>query len=194
MIFDSRTYSVLIVSSNEKMASQLSSALSGLSCYPVVTVSSISAAKREALEKTYDFVIINAPLNDEVGTRFALDVSENKSTICLMMLKADLFDEIDMRVSSDGVFTLQKPVSQQNFFLAISWMKSARERLRKMEKKAVTLQDKMEEIRIVNRAKWMLIDKEGLTEEQAHKAIEKQAMDACATKVEIANIIIRKYS
>ncbi len=194
MIFDARTYSALVVSSNEKMASQITSQLSSLSCYPINVVTSISSAKREVLEKSYDFVIINSPLPDETGARFALDAGANPNTVCLMLLKAEDYDDIDPRVNQGGVFTIAKPLSTQTFVLAVNWMKAARERLRKMEKKASTLEDRMEEIRLVNRAKWVLIDKEGMTEEAAHKYIEKQAMDACATKVEIANIIIKKYA
>ena len=52
----------------------------------------------------------------------------------------------------------------------------------------------MEEIRVVNRAKWMLISKCGMTEEDAHRFIEKQAMDRCVPKKEIAETIISKYS
>lgn len=194
MIFDSRTYSALVVSSNEKMASQINAQLSSLSCYPVNVVSSISSAKREVLEKSYDFVIINSPLPDETGARFALDTAAGSNTVCLMLLKSEDYDDIDPRVNQGGVFTIAKPLSTQTFVLAVNWMKAAREKLRKMEKKASTLEDRMEEIRLVNRAKWVLIDKEGMTEEAAHKYIEKQAMDACATKVEIANIVINKYA
>ena len=58
-----------------------------------------------------------------------------------------------------------------------------RERLRGMEKKAVTLQEKMEEIRLVNRAKWLLIEELKMTEQEAHRYIEKQAMDRCVQRL-----------
>ena len=190
MVFDATTYSVLIVSSSEKMTSQLRTFLASLSCYPIADVSSISAAKREIAERTYDFVIINAPLAEGTGYRFAIDACENKSTISLMMLKSDIYDDVDLKVSCNGVFTLQKPVSSQIFSLSISWMKAARERLRSLEKKSATLEDRMEEIRIANRAKWVLIEKEGMSEDEAHKYIERKAMNTGSTKTEIAKQII----
>ena len=73
-------------------------------------------------------------------------------------------------------------------------MASARERLRKAGKKTLTLEEKMEEIRLVNRAKWLLIDKEEMTEPQAHRAIEKRAMDRCLTRRQVAEDIISSYS
>ena len=73
-------------------------------------------------------------------------------------------------------------------------MSSARERLRKSEKKALSIEEKMEEIRIVNRAKWLLISELKMDEQGAHRYIEKQAMDRCVSKREIAEEIIETYS
>lgn len=68
-----------------------------------------------------------------------------------------------------------------------------RERLRKMEQKTASIEEKMAEIRLVNRAKWLLIDREGMTEQDAHRFIEKQAMDRCVTRRTVADQIIARY-
>ena len=73
-------------------------------------------------------------------------------------------------------------------------MSSARERLRKSEKKALSIEEKMEEIRIVNRAKWILIRELKLDESEAHRYIEKQAMDRCISKRIVAEEIIKTYA
>ena len=77
---------------------------------------------------------------------------------------------------------------------ALQWMESARERLRKFEKKSVSIEEKMEEIRIVNKAKWLLIRELKMDEPEAHRYIEKQAMDRCVTRREIAAEIMKLYS
>ena len=46
----------------------------------------------------------------------------------------------------------------------------------------------------VNRAKWLLISSLGMSEPEAHRYIEKQAMDRCVPKGVIADEIIRTYS
>ena len=73
-------------------------------------------------------------------------------------------------------------------------MAAARERLRSLEKKTISIEDKMEEIRLVNRAKWILIEQLKMTESEAHRHIEKQAMDRCVYKKEIAFGIINTYT
>ena len=96
-------------------------------------------------------------------------------------------------MSLHGVFTLPKQTSKPTLLTAINWMSSARERLRKSEKKALSIEEKMEEIRIVNRAKWLLISEMHMDESQAHRYIEKQAMDRCVSKREVAEKIIKTY-
>ena len=49
-------------------------------------------------------------------------------------------------------------------------------------------------IRLVNRAKWLLIDQLKMTEADAHRYIEKQAMDSCTSKKVVAEEIIGLYS
>lgn len=70
-------------------------------------------------------------------------------------------------------------------------MAAARERLRRLEKKASTVEEKMEEIRLVNRAKWVLIETHHMSEPDAHRYIEKQAMDRCTSRKEIAQEILQ---
>ncbi len=106
------------------------------------------------------------------------------------MLREAYYSEVTERLTPYGVFTLLKPTSAGRLETALQWMATARERLRKTEKKTLTLQEKMEEIRLVNRAKWLLIERNGMDEPQAHRYIEKQAMDRCVTRRVIAQEII----
>ncbi len=73
-------------------------------------------------------------------------------------------------------------------------MAAARERLRSIETKSASLEDKMEEIRLVNRAKWLLISELKMTENEAHRYIEKQAMDRCVSRREVASEIFKTYT
>ena len=102
--------------------------------------------------------------------------------------------EIYDKVAEHGVFVLPKPTSKPIIITALSWLSSPREKLRKTEKKTLSIEEKMEEIRIVNRAKWLLISELKMDEQGAHRYIEKQAMDRCISKKVIAEEIIKTYS
>ena len=52
----------------------------------------------------------------------------------------------------------------------------------------------LEEIRLVNRAKWLLISELKMSEPDAHHYITHQAMDRCCAKRTVAEEIIRLYT
>lgn len=187
-------YSVLVVSAAENFNAALQPLLPESLYYPVYVVSSASAAKRVLAERAFDFMIINSPLPDDSGTRFAIDTCISKETVVLLLVRNDVHEEIYDKMAEHGVFTLSKPTSKPTMLQALSWMVSARERFRQFEKKTLSIEEKMAEIRLVNRAKWLLISELQMSEPEAHRYIEKQAMDECVTKKQIAKDIIKTYS
>ncbi|MCF0142092.1 MAG: ANTAR domain-containing protein [Parasporobacterium sp.] len=194
MSLKERVYSVLLVSVSDSFNRAVTEYMPSSKYSPVQTACSIAEARRCIAERTVDFVIINSPLPDESGTRFAIDCCHSKSTVVLLIARADIHPEIHDKVAEHGVFTMSKPVNKGLFIQALSWLSSARERLRKMESKALPMEERMEEIRIVNRAKLLLISELKMSEPQAHKYIERNAMDSCISKREAAEQIIRMYS
>ena len=194
MFFGSQTYSVLVVSSQQKFHEAMAPMLPPAEFYPVCFTGNVAAARREMLSRSFDLVLINAPLPDDSGIRLAIDASKRMDTVVLLLLRADTFEEVNERVTSHGVFTLQIPFSAATIRQGLKWMISARERLRTVETKNLSVEEKMEEIRLVNRAKWILIEQLNMNESDAHRHIEKQAMDLCTSKKEIAQHIIHTYT
>lgn len=194
MNLSERAYSVLLVSNAENLNSAVIEMLPPSRYDYVMKTASISSAQRELVQRSYDFVIINSPLPDDVGLRFAIDASDNSGTVVLIIVRADSRDEIYAKLYPYGIFVISKPLSRQTLEISLSWLGSARERIRKLEKKTVSVEEKMAEIRIVNRAKWLLISELKMDEPSAHRYIEKQAMDRCVTRKEIAGNIIKTYS
>ncbi len=193
MLFKEYTYSVLIASSSAKFVTGIMPLLPENEFAPIETAKSAGEAQRKLLERDFDIVLINTPLTDDFGIRLALDVVADSKAGALMFVKGDIYDEVCDKVCDYGVFTLSKPASSQIVHQLLKNMYAAQERFRRMEKKAATLQEKMEEIRVINHAKWVLIQNMGLTESEAHRLIEKQAMDTRQSKLAVAEGIIRTY-
>ena len=72
-------------------------------------------------------------------------------------------------------------------------MLAACRRMAGLRQKNVKLQSKIEEMRLVDRAKCALIQYLNMTEAQAHRYVEKQAMDLRKSKTEVAEGILRTY-
>lgn len=193
MEFTERRYSVLLVSSSPKFNESMLALLPESRFYPVAAVSDVSSARRRLLESKYDIVIINAPLPDDFGTRLALNICDNSGAGVLLLVKAEHYPDINGRVSPFGVLALPKPATSQAVSQSLQLLCGTRERLRRMEQKTASIEEKMEEIRIINRAKLLLMEQLKMTEKEAHRFIEKQAMDRCVTRITIAQSILSTY-
>lgn len=193
MSLKEHVYSVLIVSASESFTSGVMQFLPEATYSPIIYAHSINEAQRKTAERLYDLIIINSPLPDDFGAKFAIDTSNNSPSVVLLFVRNDNYDDVYDKVSDFGVFTVRKPLPTSNVTQALDFVKATRERLRKMEKKTVSLEEKMMEIKIVNRAKWTLINSLNMSEDAAHRYIEKQAMDKCVSKREIAEEILRTY-
>ena len=193
MSLKEQVYSVLVVSASEKLNQALPDIFSVPGFWPVQFVSNISSAKRAFAERDFDMVIVNSPLPDDTGLGFAVDTVSGYQTVVLFLAKAEQYEQSFEQLAQHGVFLMRKPISIASFELAAGWLISARERIRKTEKKTLSIEEKMNEIRFVNRAKWLLITELKLTEPDAHRYIEKQAMDRCVPKRQIAEEIIKTY-
>lgn len=193
MSLKERVYSVLVVSASSGFNDTIATLLPENTFDPVRYVANVSAGKRLLSEHSFDLVIINSPLPDDTGARFAIDICNASATVALLVVRGELYAEFNDKVREHGVFTLAKPTSKPFMENALAWMITARERLRKSEKKTLTIEEKMQEIRIVNKAKWVLISKQEMTEEDAHRYIEKKAMDRCVPKRVIAEEILAAH-
>lgn len=176
------------------MNTALSSLLPQWRYHSVRFVSSVSAAKSAGREGSYDLIIINAPLPDDTGVQLAIDAGGAKGTVVLLLIQGELYEEVFEKAAPHGVFVLSKPISRPILAAALGWMESARARLRTLEQKTISIEGKMEEIRIVNRAKWLLISELKMDEPQAHRYIEKQSMDRCISRRDVAEEIIKTYT
>ena len=176
-------YSVLLVSSSAKFSDSLLNLLPETRYDPVSVAADVASARRNLLERRFDIVIINTPLTDDFGTRLALDITEDSGAGVMLLVKSEHYSDISARVSPYGILTLQKPTSSQMIMQTMFLMCATRERLRRMEEKKASMEEKMVEIRLVNRAKCLLIEQLKMTEKEAHRYIEKQAMDRCVKNV-----------
>ena len=193
MILRQSVYQVLIVTASQQFGEQLAQTLHEGPYSPVVIAGSVNEAQRLISERSFDIVIVNTPLQDDYGIRFAVDISISSSSCVALFVRNDMYDTVHSRALDNGIFVLRKPTSPAIVGQALDWLCTTRERLRYMEKKSVSLQEKMDEIKLVNRAKWTLITNLNMSEEAAHRYIEKQAMDTCVSKRVIAENILRTY-
>ena len=156
-------------------------------------VSSGVEGRRMLAERDYDVILINCPLTDEYGTRLACFAAESTAAGVLLLCREEQADEIAEQVEQCGVLTVPKPVNRAVMHQTLRMAGAVRRRLAGAQRGKETLRQKMEEIRLVDRAKCALIQYLSLTEPMAHRYIEKEAMDRRVSRREVAEGILRTY-
>ena len=193
MVFQSDTYSVLVVSASEKLNTAVRSMLPPSDFWPVTTARSISGAKRLMLEKPCDIVIIDSPLADGSGVQYSIDLCSGSEAGVLLMVRSEIYEEVYYKALPYGVAVLSRPVSSDVLQNSIRLLCAVRERLRSVAKEQVTVEDKMKELRLINKAKWLLIENEHMTEDDAHRYIGRRAMEQRISRAEVAETVVRSH-
>ena len=183
----------LIISGSEQALSLLSDLMKSYNGSQIVSASSGNEARRLINRTDFDMVIISTPLPDEFGNELAATIAEKTSAGVMLICKSDIAEEISEKVEVYGVCVLAKPLNKTLFFHSVKLLQATRARMLSVMKEYSKLQTKIEESRLINRAKCILIQYLKLTEPQAHRYIEKQAMDRCVKRGQIAENIIKTY-
>ncbi len=183
--------SILIVSSGEKSARSLASLLDTALFEPEL-VKTGAAARQLVTSRRFDLILINAPLSDEFGHELASDLARSTSSGVILLIRSAVFEEVSEQVGPLGVLTASKPLSPALFIQTIRVASAVSARFLEWEKENGKLRHKLEEARLVDRAKCLLIERSGLTEESAHRMLEKRAMDSRRTRWEVAEEVIRE--
>lgn len=185
-------YRVLVAGGNEKLCELLSEILPRNEYEFLVPAKTAGEVRRLTMDRSVDLVILNAPLKDEFGVQLAQDLAENNLGV-LLLTGSDVSEQVSYRVEQSGVITLAKPTTKQSLYITLRALTALRSKLLQMEQKTKALQQKVADIHTVNHAKWLLIRHDSMTENEAHRFIEKQAMDMRLSRREVAESIIRTY-
>ena len=192
MASEKNIYKVLVAGANDKTFALLQTLLPGSSYDPPLRAGSAGEAKRMALDYAVDIAILNAPMRDEFGTQLALSLARDNVGV-LLLVPGESFDGVRDQMEDEGVMALAKPLTRQTLEMGLHMITALRGKLLQMDRRNRALQEKMTDIRTINRAKWLLIEQLRMTESEAHYYIERQAMDTRLSRREVAENIIRSY-
>ena len=127
MVFQPKTYSVLLVSSSRKFAEVTKELLPVTDYWPVRSAGSEAEARRLMLENEYDIAIINSPLSDDSGFSLAEDISSGSDTAVLLLAPAEVYEDIYFKLLPSGVVTAPKPTSQRLISYSLRVLAAMRE-------------------------------------------------------------------
>ena len=187
-----RKCSVLIAAASEKTANQIRSVLP--SSYGTVSIQTSMARGKQTLSMDrYDLLLVHTPLPDEFGLQSVLDLAERFPSMgILLMVSKDTYEQTVYRTGDAGIMVLARPFSVQSFISSVQILQSLLKRIRRLTEENEKLRKKLEDERYISRAKALLIERQGITEGEAHKYIEQEAMNHSITRREVALHVIRE--
>ena len=172
----------LIVSAGNNANEYLARHIGELGYTRPTIVASGGEARRRMDTNDFEVVIINTPL--------PTDAVEKTDAGVILLAKTGTAEQIADKLQDFGVLVLAKPFTGAQFRQAVQIAASSYKRLAVLRTENAKLLDKIAQLRLVDRAKCYLIEKKGYTETDAHRLIEKRAMDTRMSRGEVAQEIL----
>jgi len=183
----------LIISDSPKATEFYKDFLTKFGIGRVLSLESGEEAKRRMVNEEFQLCIINSPIHHDLGEQLALDIASGGRCQVLFFVKTEFMSEVTERVSDFGVLTVEKPINKQLFWNALQFARVAAGRVNALENEIRKLRRRLEDERLASRAKCILMEQKSFSEEEAHRHMEKQAMDQRISRRELAERIIDFY-
>ena len=183
----------LIIASTEKSFASIADLLRAHFISDFVYARSGGEGRRVLLEREYNLVFISAPLPDESGEDLARQIASSEVSQVILAVKSEIFESVSSVCEGNGVLTIAKPINREILRQALGLAKTMHARFLRFRSENEDLKQKIENIRIIDRAKNILISSCKMSEHEAHRYIEKKAMDTRTSKHAVSERIIYDY-
>ena len=184
---------IFVISSNENFTRYVRENLPSGDYQLAGIATTGTEARQNLIGGSYTVLLINIPLPDENGSMLASDLAGNNSSAVVVFVKASEEPELRDELESSGIFVIGRPCAHAAFQQVIYDAAAAQSRLQHFAVENHRLQTQIIDMRIINRAKWALIQYVGMDENTAHKFIEQQAMNMRISKRAAAENILKTY-
>ena len=145
-------------------------------------------ARRLMGERLFVNVVIDTPLPDEAGAELALYAASKCSGGVVLFAKKALAAELEAGSAGRGIIVIPKPIDRE----ALQALEIMRGKISLVEEENRRLRTRLDEEKLVCRAKCLLIKRYDIGEAGAHRYIEKRAMDSRRSKRDVADEIIAR--
>lgn len=146
-----------------------------------------------ARELRPDVVLMDVMMPDMDGIEAARILTEERIAPVVLLTAYSQRDLIDRAKAVGVVGYLVKPIQESDLAPAIEVALARFQEFRALEKEVDSLQDQLETRKLVDRAKGILMDSQGLTESAAFRRIQKMSMNTRKSMKEIAQAIVLTY-
>lgn len=181
---------VIIADDESVIRADLREMLTNLNYLVVGEVGDGRSAVNLARELKPDVVIMDIKMPDMDGIEAAKLMTQEKIAPVLLLTAYAQRDLVDRAKEAGVVGYLVKPFREQEIVPAIEIALARFGEFRELEKEVGDLNETLETRKVVDRAKGILMDSQGLTEQEAFRKIQKMSMNTRKPMKEIAQAIV----
>ena len=157
-----------------------------------VSVSDGNGARDLLSETHFDMVFVNTPLEKEFGLDIAVFAAK-KGCGVIIAAAAKHCDEIAKKIGDMEIFVLPRPLNKATLAQTFRFVMLAHETKNGLNSKTEALENKLRDLKLIDRAKCVLVEYLRISEADAHRQIQKRAMDMRVPQTVIAMDILKTY-
>lgn len=184
---------VLLLCDRPKSTETLTGLLQLVKPLQITACSCCDEAKALLAQENFALVVVSLVDENPLESPFLSELCARFPCGVLLLVAEKNYAQFAAKGVKTGAMVLPKPVHTQSFSQAVLLGLGTFHRLQGFFKENQKLHSQIEQIKLVNRAKAVLIEYLKLSEPQAHRYIEKQAMDLGLSKEAVAQNILTTY-
>ncbi|PYG86660.1 response regulator receiver and ANTAR domain protein [Ruminiclostridium sufflavum DSM 19573] len=154
---------------------------------------SASEARRKLDYFEPGLILVNAPLQDELGVELVLDIADKTDAGIIVLSRHEHLAEMQYKLERVGALVLPKPISRTILIQTAKFAVQSRKSIKGLKLQNDDLEKRIQDRKIVEKAKWILVEKMNMTEPQAHRYIQKRAMDLRISQLKVAEEIFNSF-
>jgi response regulator NasT len=140
-----------------------------------------------------ELILVNVPLQDELGVDLVLDIADKTDAGIVVLTKHEHLAEMQYNLEKVGALVLPKPISRTILIQTTRFAAQSRKSIKGLKSQNDDLEKRIQDRKIIEKAKWILVDKMNMTEPQAHRYIQKRAMDLRVSQLKVAEEIFNNF-
>ncbi len=181
---------VIIADDESLIRMDLREMLTNLGYLVVGEVADGRSAVHQARELRPDVVVMDIKMPDMDGIEAAQILTEERIAPVVLLSAYSQRDLVQRAREAGVVAYLVKPYREEELTPAIEVALARFAEFQDLQKQVADLTEALETRKLVDRAKGILMDKQGLTEAEAFRKIQKMSMDNRKAMKEVADAII----
>ena len=138
-------------------------------------------------------IVLQSDAPDAQALHRCAELAETAEAVFLLLVRQEAYGAAWRTLQKHGVCVMTWPMEQAVLTQTLRNLLLLKKSMQTMQAQTDQLRSQLQDLKRIQKAKGLLMRQLGMTEQDAHRWIEKAAMDRCVKKREIAETIIRMY-